>query len=142
MLLMPNCSVTWWKRIFRLLLKKDICFLQYTSGSTGWPKGVIVTHKNIMANEVMIAEAFGTQPEDVGLTWLPVYHDMGLIGSVLQTVYVGLTCYVMSPLDFIRKPLKWLQFISEKASRLVVDQTLPMNCAYIASLMSRLQRLI
>ncbi|MEX7477427.1 AMP-binding protein, partial [Acinetobacter baumannii] len=72
------------------------------------------THKNIMANEVMIAEAFGTQPEDVGLTWLPVYHDMGLIGSVLQTVYVGLTCYVMSPLDFIRKPVKWLQFISEK----------------------------
>ncbi len=99
---------------FPLITEKDICFLQYTSGSTGWPKGVIVTHKNIMANEVMIAEAFGTQPEDVGLTWLPVYHDMGLIGSVLQTVYVGLTCYVMSPLDFIRKPLKWLQFISEK----------------------------
>ena len=92
----------------------DVCFLQYTSGSTGWPKGVIVTHKNIMANEVMIAEAFGTQPDDIGLTWLPVYHDMGLIGSVLQTVYVGLTCYVMSPLDFIRKPLKWLQFISKK----------------------------
>ncbi|HHP8097419.1 TPA: fatty acyl-AMP ligase, partial [Acinetobacter baumannii] len=99
---------------FPLITEKDICFLQYTSGSTGWPKGVIVTHKNIMANEVMIAEAFGTQPEDVGLTWLPVYHDMGLIGSVLQTVYVGLTCYVMSPLDFIRKPVKWLQFISEK----------------------------
>ncbi|MFI7833318.1 AMP-binding protein, partial [Acinetobacter baumannii] len=66
---------------FPLITEKDICFLQYTSGSTGWPKGVIVTHKNIMANEVMIAEAFGTQPEDVGLTWLPVYHDMGLIGS-------------------------------------------------------------
>ncbi|EXR26228.1 AMP-binding enzyme family protein [Acinetobacter sp. 1281984] len=92
----------------------DVCFLQYTSGSTGWPKGVIVTHKNIMANEAMITEAFCTQPDDIGLTWLPVYHDMGLIGSVLQSVYVGLTCYVMSPLDFIRKPLKWLQFISEK----------------------------
>ena len=59
----------------------------------------MVTHKNIMANEVMIAEAFGTQPEDIGLTWLPVYHDMGLIGSVLQTVYgPDLLCHVTARL--------------------------------------------
>jgi myxalamid-type polyketide synthase MxaB len=91
---------------------EDIAFLQYTSGSTGMPKGVMVSHKNLLHNEKLIASAFGHTSETIGVGWLPLFHDMGLIGNVLQPVYVGFPCVIMPPEAFIQKPLRWLQAIS------------------------------
>jgi acyl-CoA synthetase (AMP-forming)/AMP-acid ligase II len=86
----------------------DLAFIQYTSGSTSRPKGVAVTHGNIMANEAMIKAAFGHDSNTVVVSWLPLHHDMGLIGSVLQPLYVGGQCILMSPLAFLQKPVRWL----------------------------------
>jgi acyl-CoA synthetase (AMP-forming)/AMP-acid ligase II len=90
----------------------DAAFLQYTSGSTAEPRGVIVTHDNIMDNERMIAVGFGNTPQMVVVSWLPFYHDMGLIGNMLQPAFVGGQCIAMSPTTFLRQPLIWLQAIS------------------------------
>ncbi|HVR99107.1 MAG TPA: fatty acyl-AMP ligase, partial [Thermoanaerobaculia bacterium] len=89
-----------------------LAFLQYTSGSTSTPKGVMVSHGNLLHNEEMIRQAFGQSAESVILGWLPVYHDMGLIGNVLQPLYVGAPCILMSPVAFLQKPLRWLEAIS------------------------------
>ena len=87
----------------------DIAFIQYTSGSTGSPKGVALTHANLLANiRAMVQVAQGT-PDDVFVSWLPLYHDMGLIGSWLAGLYVGFPLVVMSPLAFLARPLRWLQ---------------------------------
>jgi len=95
-------------------IKADaIAFLQYTSGSTSEPKGVKVSHGNILANERIIQEAFGHTHDSIGVGWLPLYHDMGLIGNALQTVYAGGESVLFSPLAFIKKPLLWLQLISK-----------------------------
>ncbi len=91
----------------------EIAFLQYTSGSTSSPKGVMVTHNNIITNEEMIRHAFGNNQNTKILGWLPLYHDMGLIGNVLQPLYLGTSCVLMDPLDFLQKPIRWLQAISE-----------------------------
>lgn len=90
----------------------DIAFLQYTSGSTGTPKGVIVSHGNIMHNERMIQEGFDQDESVVVVTWLPLYHDMGLIGNLLQPLYLGVHTVLMSPEAFIQKPLRWLKAIT------------------------------
>ena len=90
----------------------DVAFLQYTSGSTSKPKGVVVTHGNIMANEAMIKEAFEHDDRTVFGSWLPLFHDMGLIGGVLQPLYLGVPSYVMTPLHFLEKPVRWLEMIS------------------------------
>ena len=90
----------------------DLAFLQYTSGSTSIPKGVMVTHGNLLHNERMIQEAFGQTEQSIIVGWLPLYHDMGLIGNVLQPVYVGARCVLMSPLAFLQNPLRWLSAIS------------------------------
>jgi acyl-CoA synthetase (AMP-forming)/AMP-acid ligase II len=92
---------------------KDIAFLQYTSGSTGNPKGVIVSHGNIMSDEEMIKHSFRHSDKSVGVGWLPLYHDMGLIGNVLQPMYAGFHCVLMSPFIFLQKPLRWLKAISK-----------------------------
>jgi amino acid adenylation domain-containing protein len=89
-----------------------LAFIQYTSGSTAEPKGVMVSHTNILHNERMIQSAFRQTEESVILSWLPLYHDMGLIGGVLQPLYVGARCILMSPVSFLQKPLRWLQAIS------------------------------
>ncbi|MGF1589153.1 MAG: fatty acyl-AMP ligase [Pleurocapsa sp.] len=89
-----------------------LAFLQYTSGSTGTPKGVMITHGNLLHNERMIAKAFGHTSDTVVVGWLPLFHDMGLIGNVLQPLYLGRPCILMSPVDFLQKPLRWLQAIS------------------------------
>jgi amino acid adenylation domain-containing protein/natural product biosynthesis luciferase-like monooxygenase protein len=89
-----------------------LAFLQYTSGSTGTPKGVMLTHGNLLANERSIQSVFKLTRESVGVGWLPLYHDMGLIGNVLQTVYAGFHCVLMSPLDFLHRPFRWLDAIS------------------------------
>jgi acyl-CoA synthetase (AMP-forming)/AMP-acid ligase II/acyl carrier protein len=92
---------------------ETLAFLQYTSGSTSTPKGVMVSHGNLLHNESLISQAFGVlEREHVAVGWLPLYHDMGLIGNVIQSLYAGLPCILMSPLDFLQKPLLWLQAIS------------------------------
>jgi len=89
-----------------------IAFLQYTSGSTGTPKGVIVSHRNLLYNEQMLKVAFENTEKTIGVSWLPLFHDMGLIGNVVQPLYLGITCILMSPVAFLQKPFRWLQAIS------------------------------
>jgi acyl-CoA synthetase (AMP-forming)/AMP-acid ligase II len=89
-----------------------LAFLQYTSGSTGTPKGVMITHGNLLHNERMIEKAFGHTNKTIVVGWLPVFHDMGLIGNVLQPLYLGVPCILMSPVEFLQKPIRWLQAIS------------------------------
>ncbi|HEX9336404.1 MAG TPA: AMP-binding protein, partial [Pseudonocardiaceae bacterium] len=91
----------------------DIAFLQYTSGSTSEPKGVMVTHANIVHNQAEIHRALGTTSESNGLGWLPHYHDMGLIGQFLGPLYLGSTCYFMSPMTFLKRPHLWLKSIND-----------------------------
>ena len=89
----------------------DLAFLQYTSGSTAEPKGVRVTHANLVHNQTLIRSAFGQSEESVIVGWLPLYHDMGLIGNVLQPLYCGGRCVLMSPMSFLRRPVEWLRAI-------------------------------
>src|SRR5271170_2879846 len=91
----------------------DIALLQYTSGSTGDPKGVILTHENLLANMRAIAEAVELGRNDVGVSWLPLYHDMGLIGAWLTLLLQGVPLVVMSPLAFLTRPERWLQAVSK-----------------------------
>jgi 1-acyl-sn-glycerol-3-phosphate acyltransferase len=86
----------------------DIAFLQFTSGSTGSPKGVTLTHANLLANLRSIGKAVEMGPEDVVVSWLPLYHDMGLIGSWMGSLYFGLPLVLMSPLTFLARPSRWL----------------------------------
>ena len=92
---------------------ESLAFFQYTSGSTSTPKGVMVTHGNLLHNEEMISKAFSQSESSRIVSWLPVYHDMGLIGGVLQPLYLGATCILMSPLAFVQKPLRWLRAIAK-----------------------------
>jgi amino acid adenylation domain-containing protein len=94
------------------LTPESLAFLQYTSGSTALPKGVMVSHGNLLHNQEMIRRAFGQSRDSVIVGWLPLYHDMGLIGNVLQPLYVGARCILMSPLAFLQQPLRWLHAIS------------------------------
>ncbi|SEL96598.1 1-acyl-sn-glycerol-3-phosphate acyltransferases [Syntrophus gentianae] len=91
---------------------EDVAFIQYTSGSTGDPKGVALTHANLLANVRAMGKAIGVRPDDVFVSWLPLYHDMGLIGAWLGTLYFGIPLVVMSPLAFLARPVRWLQAIS------------------------------
>jgi amino acid adenylation domain-containing protein len=90
----------------------SLAFLQYTSGSTAAPKGVMVTHGNLMHNERLIGEAYRVTAQSLVVGWLPLYHDMGLIGNLLQPLYAGCPCVLLSPLDFLQRPLRWLRAIS------------------------------
>jgi acyl transferase domain-containing protein/acyl-CoA synthetase (AMP-forming)/AMP-acid ligase II len=92
--------------------RDTLAFLQYTSGSTGTPKGVMITHGNLLHNSKLIYQFFGHTPESKGVIWLPPYHDMGLIGGVLQPLYGGFPVTLMSPVAFLQKPFRWLQAIS------------------------------
>ncbi|MDR9402064.1 MAG: AMP-binding protein, partial [Halothece sp. Uz-M2-17] len=90
-----------------------LALLQYTSGSTGTPKGVMLTHNNLLANSQVIANEIKSSAEDIIVTWLPPYHDMGLIGALLQPVYLGCRCIWMPPVSFLQQPYRWLKAISE-----------------------------
>ncbi|WP_283433082.1 aminotransferase class I/II-fold pyridoxal phosphate-dependent enzyme [Neorhodopirellula lusitana] len=87
--------------------------LQYTSGSTGSPKGVMLTHENLIANSQLILHAFQPEEAIVGASWLPTYHDMGLIGGVVMPMYMGSPNVLMSPMAFLQRPARWLQVISK-----------------------------
>ncbi|HEV7375541.1 MAG TPA: AMP-binding protein, partial [Pyrinomonadaceae bacterium] len=89
-----------------------LAFLQYTSGSTAAPKGVMVTHGNLLHNQTLIQTAFQQTEQSVVVGWLPLYHDMGLIGNVIQPLYLGARCVLMSPQAFLQRPLRWLKAIS------------------------------
>jgi amino acid adenylation domain-containing protein len=90
----------------------DLAFLQYTSGSTGAPKGVMVPHRAVLASLDMISTNFGVGEEDVGVSWLPAYHDMGLVGGVLTPIYAGIKCVLLTPAMFAQDPGSWLAAIS------------------------------
>ena len=92
---------------------ETLAFLQYTSGSTAAPKGVMVTHGNLLHNEAVIQQGFGLGPDDLIVGWLPLYHDMGLIGNLLQPLWLGTRCVFMAPVAFLQKPLRWLAAISK-----------------------------
>jgi 1-acyl-sn-glycerol-3-phosphate acyltransferase len=86
----------------------DPALIQYTSGSTGDPKGVLLTHANLLANIRAIGDAIAIRPDDVAVSWLPLYHDMGLIGTWLGALYFGVPVVIMSPLAFLSRPSRWL----------------------------------
>ncbi len=90
-----------------------LAFLQYTSGSTGTPKGVMLTHGNLLHNSALIRRYFAHGPDSRGVIWLPPYHDMGLIGGIIQPLYAGFPVVLMSPVAFLQQPLRWLQAISK-----------------------------
>ena len=92
---------------------EDIAFLQYTSGSTATPKGVEVSHGNLVANEQMMLGCFDLREDDTFVSWLPLYHDMGLIGCLLLSVYRGASLVLMSPRHFVERPARWLEAISD-----------------------------
>jgi fatty-acyl-CoA synthase len=96
----------------------DPAFIQYTSGSTGQPKGVLLTHENLLSNIQAIADGVGATPTDVGASWLPLYHDMGLIGSWLFCLHRGLPIDVQSPMSFLARPERWLWAIHKRRASL------------------------
>jgi acyl-CoA synthetase (AMP-forming)/AMP-acid ligase II len=91
----------------------DVAFLQYTSGSTSDPKGVMVTHGNLIENLEMIRLALGNTRRSTHVSWVPLYHDMGLILNVLQSLYLGALCVLLAPVTFVQRPLNWLRAIHE-----------------------------
>lgn len=91
----------------------DVAYIQYTSGSTSSPKGVVISHANVMANQRMIQAAFGTDERGVVVSWLPHFHDMGLVGVVQHAIYAAMSVTLMAPIDFIRRPVQWLRAISK-----------------------------
>ncbi len=123
----------------------DVAFLQYTSGSTSDPKGVMVSHGNLLANLEAIQRGFRVQKDETGAAnsrgvfWLPAYHDMGLIGGILSPLYMGGQSFLMSPRAFLQRPLRWLEWISRTQANisgapnfafdLCVDKTTPQQRA-------------
>ena len=91
----------------------DLAFLQYTSGSTAAPKGVMLTHSNLSHNDRLLQKGFGQNEQSVIVGWLPLYHDMGLIGIVIHALSVGARCILMSPVAFLQQPFRWLETISQ-----------------------------
>ena len=94
-----------------VLDESSTAFLQYTSGSTGDPKGVMLSHGDVLASLKAMAAALGATPRDVFVSWLPLYHDMGLIGAWMGSLYYGFPLVLMSPLDFLARPARWLEAI-------------------------------
>jgi acyl-CoA synthetase (AMP-forming)/AMP-acid ligase II len=97
---------------------ETVAFLQYTSGSTGAPKGVVVSHGNLLHNSAAIQRALGSSSESIKVSWVPPYHDMGLVGCIVQAAYVGFPLVSMSPMAFLLRPLRWLQAMSRTGATL------------------------
>ncbi|MDI9817707.1 MULTISPECIES: AMP-binding protein [unclassified Legionella] len=95
------------------LADQQIAFLQYTSGSTGNPKGVMVNHRNLLSNLDFISRCYGDFPNTVGVCWLPPYHDMGLVGGIFFPVFASFPIYLLAPGTFLRNPASWLRAIQK-----------------------------
>jgi acyl-CoA synthetase (AMP-forming)/AMP-acid ligase II len=91
---------------------RDIALIQYTSGSTGTPKGVCLTHANLVSNCEALGRNMGRDPDRIGFSWLPPYHDMGLMGTILVSMFQGVPLVTMSPLHFVQSPRRWLEAIT------------------------------
>jgi 8-amino-7-oxononanoate synthase len=107
---LPDAAEAFWTQ--PAITPETLAFLQYTSGSTGTPKGVMLSHANLLHNCALIAYSFEHTRSLSGVFWLPSYHDMGLVGGILQPVYMGRPNVIMSPMAFLQKPVRWLQAIS------------------------------
>nr|AXN93611.1 PuwC [Anabaena sp. UHCC-0399] len=94
------------------LSQDSLAFLQYTSGSTGKPKGVMVSHGNLLHNSEYLKQAFGLSSESISVSWLPSFHDMGLIEGILQPLYTGFLGVLMPPVSFVQQPIRWLKAIT------------------------------
>ena len=105
----PDCAADW---RMPTLPGDAIAMLQYTSGSTGTPRGVQLTHANLMHNLEVVRKAFGNSSSSTVVSWLPPYHDMGLIGTILQPLYIGCPVALMSPMSFLQRPFLWLRAVS------------------------------
>src|SRR5215211_355502 len=90
----------------------DVAYIQYSSGSTSSPKGVVISHGNVMCNQWMFQQAFRTSEDSVVVSWLPHFHDMGLVAVMQRAIYVGMSVVLMAPIEFIRRPVQWLRAIS------------------------------
>lgn len=108
----PIKPITNNKLLNKSCISSDVAFLQYTSGSTSDPKGVMITHSNLFDNLTKIIRELQANPDTIVVSWLPQYHDMGLIGSYLGTIFCGGTGYYMSPLTFLQRPMMWIEAIS------------------------------
>jgi fatty-acyl-CoA synthase len=111
-----NGAPTTWRPVENLSHQargEDIAFLQYTSGSTGDPKGVVLSHANLLANIHSIVSGLEIRPDDACVSWLPLYHDMGLIGAWFVPLFIGIPLIVMSPLAFLSRPERWLRAIQK-----------------------------
>ncbi|UFP93830.1 amino acid adenylation domain-containing protein [Gloeobacter morelensis MG652769] len=95
-----------------VIAPESVAYLQYTSGSTTVPRGVMITHANLLHNVADTVRAYRASERDVALSWLPHFHDMGLVGGLLEPLYAGVPCYWMPPAAFIQRPLRWLEAIA------------------------------
>ncbi|HEX8180746.1 MAG TPA: fatty acyl-AMP ligase [Pyrinomonadaceae bacterium] len=103
-----------------------LAFLQYTSGSTATPKGVMLSHANLLHNSAVLVETFGLTPESVLVSWVPTVHDLGLVYGTIQPLYTGFRCYFMAPAAFLQRPMRWLNAMS----RYRATHTMAPNFAY------------
>src|SRR5262249_55447763 len=95
-----------------------VAYLQYTSGSTSAPRGVVLTHRNVLHNCACIEILFAVTPDTHAVSWLPLFHDMGLIGMVLTPLFSCVPVTLMSPIAFLKRPLSWLEAISRKSAHI------------------------
>ncbi len=109
---LPEATAEQWRE--PAIARDTLAFLQYTSGSTGIPKGVMITHSNLLHNSSLVERYCEHPPEAHGVTWLPLYHDLGLIGGILQPLYAGYESTIMAPTAFLQRPVRWLQALSRK----------------------------
>ena len=108
----PKCrDLKSWRR--PRVRNSTLAVLQYTSGSTGSPKGVMLDHKNLICNSELILHGFEPTGDICGMSWLPTYHDMGLVGGIVMPLYMGRRCVLTSPMTFLQRPVRWLQAISK-----------------------------
>lgn len=108
---LDNCAGIKWTT--KTKAENEIAFIQYTSGSTSNPKGVVISMNNLISNQISIKETFGCSNDSIIFSWLPFYHDMGLIGNIIHSVYIGCTAILMSPYYFLQKPARWLNAIGK-----------------------------
>jgi acyl-CoA synthetase (AMP-forming)/AMP-acid ligase II/acyl carrier protein len=110
----PTTDALAWDR--STITPHAVAFLQYTSGSTGTPRGVVVTHANLAQNEQQLQESCKTDPRSVNVSWLPLFHDMGLVFGALHGVYVGFPTVLLAPSLFAQQPARWMQAVSDFAA--------------------------